>query len=446
MRRRTDRPIEAYLMNSRLKLLVVTSSTLLVVLLLLGAAAGSGASSPDDAYRHLAVYSDVLSRIKSDYVEEPDIKNVTLGAMNGMLEAIDPFASYLSAEQYKQFLKSQDAKKAGVGLILSRRFGYIGVVDVVPGSSAWKAGLTTGDMLESIGGVGTRDMPLAFAEVLLTGDPGTNVDVSVLRVRKPDPQKMTLARGFTKYPSVTSRMLQDGLGIVQVPALVEGRLKEVQQQAEALQKQGAKKLILDLRNSGFGKPETGIELANLFLDKGLISYVEGQKYPRHDFNAEAGKASLKNIPLVILTNRGTANAAEIAAAALLDNKRAEVVGERSYGDAAIRKTLTLDDGSAVLLAVAKYYSPSGKAIQDTGVVPTYQISDQPTVSEEDEDPSTTPAPAPTEPRKDSADEILKKAIEVSTQAGSAAQKSPLTAPAGPQGLPERQNPLTIEKK
>src|SRR6478672_3197995 len=211
-------------MNSRLKLIVVTSSTVLVVLLLLGAAAGSGASSPDDAYRHLAVYSDVLSRIKSDYVEEPDIKNVTLGAMNGMLEAIDPFASYLSADQYKQYLKSQDAKKASVGVVLSRRFGYIGVVDVIPGSSAWKQGLATGDMLESIGGVGTRDMPLAFAEMLLTGDPNTNVDVSVLRVRKPDPQKMTLTRAFTKYPNVTSRMSQENVGIIQVPALVEGRV------------------------------------------------------------------------------------------------------------------------------------------------------------------------------------------------------------------------------
>ncbi|MBC7925712.1 MAG: carboxyl-terminal protease, partial [Bryobacteraceae bacterium] len=258
-------------MNSRFKLAVVTSSTVLVVFLLLGAAAGTSASSPDDAYRHLQVYTDVLSRIKSEYVEEPDIKNVTLGAMNGMLEAIDPFASYLSADQYKQYQKSQESKKPGVGMILSRRFGYVGIVDVVPGSSAWKAGLTTGDMLESIGGVGTRDMPLAYAEMLLTGDPNTTVDVSVLRVRKPDPQKVSLTRGVTKYPSVTSKLLPDGIGLIQLPALVEGRVKEVQTQADALQKQGAKKLILDLRNSGFGKPEYGADLANLFLEKGLIT-------------------------------------------------------------------------------------------------------------------------------------------------------------------------------
>jgi carboxyl-terminal processing protease len=289
-------------------------------------------------------------------------------------------------------------------------------------------------------------MPLAFAEMLLTGDVNTNVDVSVLRVRKPDPQKMTLTRAFTKYPNVTSRMAQESVGIIQVPALAEGRVKEIQQQAEALQKQGAKKLILDLRSSGFGKPETGIELANLFIDKGLIGYVQGQKYPRHDYNAEATKAALKSIPLVVLTNRGTANAAEIAAAALLDSKRAEVVGERSYGDAAIRKAVTLDDGSAVLLAVAKYYSPSGKAIQDTGVVPTYQVADQPAAPEEDDD-STANAPqaAPTtpEPRKDSTDEVLKKALEVTT--GHPAAQTTDSGAAGPQGLPERRNPLTPNK-
>src|SRR5688572_16971785 len=168
-------------MNSRFKLVVVSSSTVLVVLLLLGAAMGRSAS-PDDAYRHLAVYTEVLSRIKSEYVEEPDIKNVTLGAMNGMLEAIDPFASYLNADQYKQHLRSSDGKKGNVGLMLSRRFGYVGVVNAIPGSSAARAGLTTGDMLEAINGVATRDMPLAYAEMLLAGEPNSSVEVSVLRV------------------------------------------------------------------------------------------------------------------------------------------------------------------------------------------------------------------------------------------------------------------------
>src|SRR5512132_3861088 len=153
-------------MNRRLKFLVVSFSTLLMGFLLLGAVMGKSAS-PDDPYPHLSVYAEVLSRIKSEYVEEPDIKSVTLGAVNGLLEAIDPFASYLNPEQYKQYTKHADGKKANVGLVISKKFGYVAIVDVIPGTAAARAGLATGDMIEAINGVATRDMPLAYAELLL---------------------------------------------------------------------------------------------------------------------------------------------------------------------------------------------------------------------------------------------------------------------------------------
>src|SRR4029078_6713377 len=149
-------------MNSRVKFFVVFASTSLAALLLVGAVIGKSAS-PDGPYHHLGVYTELLSRIKSEYVEEPDMKSVTLGALNGLLEAIDPFASYLNAEQYKDYLKNKDVKRPEVGLILSKKFGYVGVVGTVPGSPAANAGLATGDMIESIKGIATRDMPLAYA-------------------------------------------------------------------------------------------------------------------------------------------------------------------------------------------------------------------------------------------------------------------------------------------
>ena len=148
-------------MNSRLKYLIVSASSFLAVLLLIGSVLGQGASSADDAYKHIGVFSDVVSRIKTEYVEEPDMKSVTMGALNGMLEAIDPFASYLNAEQYKDYVKNKDLKRADVGLILSKKFGYVGSVGTVPGSPAAKAGLSTNDMIETIKGIATRDMPLA---------------------------------------------------------------------------------------------------------------------------------------------------------------------------------------------------------------------------------------------------------------------------------------------
>src|SRR5713226_4974979 len=394
-------------MTSRIKLFVVSTSTCIVFVLLFGAMKGRSAS-PEDTYRHLAVYTEVLSRIKSDYVEEPDMKSVTLGAVNGLLESIDPYASYLNADQYKQWMKSKDQHKAGVGLVLSKKFGYVGIVDAIPGSPGAKAGLSTTDVLETINGVATRDMPLAFAELLLEGEPGTTVEVGVLRLRKPEPQKITLTRAAVQYPAVIAKMEPEQVGLIQAQSLEGSKVKEIAAKVEELQKQGAKRLVLDLRHCSTGGPEEGTKLANLFLDKGLITYIEGQKVQRQDFSADAA-ASISHLPLAVIVNRGTANGAEVAAAALLDDKRAEVVGERTYGDAAVRKAITLDDGSAVILSVAKYYSPGGKAIQDTGVTPSVpQIeADQPSDGDDDVPDADVPQPQ----TKPGDDPILKRSVE-----------------------------------
>src|SRR5215472_4883559 len=194
-------------MSSRTKYFVVSTSTCLTLLLLIGSVLGRSASA-DDTYKHLSVFGDVVSRIKSEYVEEPDMKSVTLGALNGMLEAIDPFASYLNADQYRDYLKSKSAKRADVGLILSKKFGWFGVVDTVTGSPAAKAGFSTGDMIESINDVATRDMPLAYASMLLQGEPGTSVKLSVVRVRRPEPQTVTLTRANFLPPAVDAKMLE----------------------------------------------------------------------------------------------------------------------------------------------------------------------------------------------------------------------------------------------
>ena len=395
-------------MNSRAKFLVVISSTFLVLLLLLGTVLGKG-TSPDNPYKHLAVYTEVLSRIKSEYVEEPDLKSVTLGALNGLLESIDPFASYLNADQYKEYQKHSDAK-GEVGLILSKRFGYIGVVAAVPGSPAAKAGLTTGDIIETINGVATRDMPLAYTYLLLRGNPGTSVDVTVLR-RQPEPQKMTLVRAVPNPPPVISKVLPDDVGYIRPETLSAARVQQVAADLKELQNKGAKRLVLDLRQCAVGEPEDGVALADLFLDSGLVTYLQGQRVPRQDFKADASKVIWK-LPVVVLTNRGTADAAEIASAALEDNNRAKVVGERTYGDASLRRALTMDDGSAIILSVAKYYSPSGKAIQDTGVTPGELVQEPEPQVETDEDGEAVRPEANQPEHKAGEDVILKRAIEL----------------------------------
>src|SRR5437773_1717247 len=394
-------------MNSRAKFLVVVSSTFLVLLLLLGTVLGKG-STPDSPYRHLGVYTEVLSRIKSEYVEEPDLKSVTLGALNGLLESIDPFASYLNADQYKEYQKHSDANKADVGLILSKRFGYIGVVSVFPSSPAAKAGLGTGDIIETIKGVGTRDMPLAYANLLLHGTPGSTIEVTVLR-RRPEPQKMTLTRAVLVAPSVASRMLRNDIGYIRPETLSPAKVKEVAAALKELQSNGAKKLVLDLRQCVDGEPADGIALADLFLEKGLVTYLQGQRVARQDFNAEPSKVVWK-LPMTVLTNRGTADGAEIAAAALEGNNRAQVVGERTYGEASLRRALTMEDGSAIILSVAKYYSPGGKAIQDTGVTPNEIVQEPEPQVDTDDDESVHPQTAEPD-HKLTDDVILKRALE-----------------------------------
>ena len=262
-------------MTSRGKFVVVMSSTGLVALLLLGTVVSKGAAAEPQAtetsiYKHLEVYSEVLSRIKSEYVEEPDMNSVTLGALNGLLESIDPYASYLNAGQYKEYLKNFDSYRGDLGMVLAKKFGYITVVATVPGSPAAKAGLTTGDMLESIKGIATRDMPLAYAKLLLKGEPNSTVDLSVLR-RKPEPQKLTLTRAVVVYPAVQSKMLPNNLGYVKVETIATGKLKEITTAVAELQKQGAVKLILDLRNCASGEPEDGNTVHPLLVYADLLA-------------------------------------------------------------------------------------------------------------------------------------------------------------------------------
>ena len=425
-------------MNRLVKSLVVLASAGLVAALLLGTVLANN-KDPEDVYRHFAVYTEVLTRIKSEYVEKPDMQDVTLGALNGLLESIDPYASYLTANQYKQYQKDDQGTKADLGLVLSRKVGYVSVVDAIPGSPAAAAGITTGDMIETINGVATRDMPLAYAQMLLRGRPGSEVELSVLRVRQgAEPQAMKLARAAREYPAVRTQMLPGKIGHLRVESLETGKTASVAKSLQKLAAQGAEKIVLDLRRASYGDPREGLALADLFLEEGLMAYLQGQKVPRQDFNATT-QSTISKLPLVTVINRGTAQGAEVAASALLGNKRCEVVGERSYGDAALRKAVQLRDGGAVNLSVAKYHNAEGKAIQDEGVTPSVVSI----AREEPPEPGTEPKiePAPEPALID--DTILQKAIEVLTEgvtgenAKAESSKPSETEELGPLGIPRR---------
>jgi carboxyl-terminal processing protease len=222
---------------------------------------------------------------------------------------------------------------------------------------------------------------------------------------------MTLTRAaFTPSPLI-AKIVPTEVAYIRPETLSSARVSEIAAALRDLQTKGAKKLVLDLRQCAVGEPEDGIALADLFLDKGLVTYLQGQRWARKDFQADPSKVIWK-LPVVVLTNRGTADAAEITAAALQDGRRAQVVGERTYGDASLRQAITMDDGSAIILSVAKYYSPNGKSIQDTGVTPNEVIQEPQPQIETDED-NDTPRQDVTEPERKTADDVvLKRAIEI----------------------------------
>src|SRR5271167_1034526 len=255
-------------------------------------------------------------------------------------------------------------------------------------------------------------MSVGEVRSLLAGQPGSNVTVSLVRARRAEPQKVVITRDIVAVPPVTDKMVDDGIAVIQVDAFTKGKSQEVANKIKAVQKSGAKKLILDLRNCAQGDEAEGIATANLFLNHGTITYLQGQKYPREAFNADPSKA-ITNLPVVVLVNKGTAGPAEIVAAALLENARGDVVGYKTFGDGSIQKTMELPDGSALILSVAKYYTPTGKAIQDTAVTPNVLVADTEEdgpVPDEDENaapPDDTKKVQPPQP-----DQQMQKAIEV----------------------------------
>jgi len=344
-------------------------------------------------------------------VKEPNIPKVTDGALHGLLESLDSNSSYMSADAYRAFKTHKAESKGGIGAVVSKRFGYAAVVAVLPGSPAEKAGIEQTDIFESIEGQSTREMSLPEIRNLLAGTPGTTLNVAVVRARKAEPQKIVITRDVVTIPPVTDKMMDDGIGYVKVEALTKGKTQEIAAKVKSLEKSGAKKILLDVRNCAEGEEAEGVAVANLFLNHGTITYLQGQKFPKQAFNADPAKA-ITALPVAVLVNRGTSGAAEIVAAALLENARADVVGDKTFGDGSVQKTFDLPDGGALILSYAKYYSPSGKAIQDVAITPNVLVADTSDDSVGPDDEDAAPTSDQEAKPKTTVDDQLNKAVEV----------------------------------
>jgi carboxyl-terminal processing protease len=368
--------------------------------------AGVNASQSDGAYRQMGVYEEVLHKIQTDYVTDPNIQNVTTGALHGLLESLDPDSSYLTQSEYSSYLEHQHEGVAQVGMDVSKRYGYGSVISVIPGSPAEKAHVEDGDLIESIGGHSTREMSVAMIRLLLEGKPGTTVTFQLVRHLKPEPDDIALTRAAVTPPALFQQQYENSTILYLKPVvLTHERVDEMIARLHEMQKSGNRKVLLDLRDVAEGDPQQGIRLANAFLQSGTIASLQGQTVPTQTFSAD-GTKFVTSAPLVVLVNHGTAGAAELVAGAILDDKRGDVVGDRTFGEGSMQKTFTLPDGSALMLTVAKYKSPSGRKIEDEAVIPNIAVNQNPAELSEGENNN------PQEPRTD---DQLNKALEILKQ-------------------------------
>lgn len=385
------------------KILLLVVSVVLVLTVFLGVnspGVNAASDSQDGAYKQINVYSEVLRHIQTDYVTQPDMTAVTNGALRGLLESLDADSSYLSPADYKAY-KADKGGKAQVGIVLSKRFGYATVVSVVPGSPADKANLNDGDILEAIAGKDTRNISLAVLRLMLEGDPGSQLEVAVVRPQSAVPDKITMTRTLVEEPAVSDTIYENSSILYIKPVILDhDHVQQVEAKLKAMQRAGNKKVLLDLRDVAGGNMTEATRLANFFLKSGTIAMLQGQTVSKQTFTADPSKTIDATAPMVVLVNRGTAGPGELVAGALLDNNRAELVGERTFGEGAQQKTFEMPDGAALILTVAKYETPSGKKIQDVAVTPEVLVAS----SNDDSDQ--------TQKQSVSVDDQLNKALDI----------------------------------
>lgn len=341
-----------------------------------------GRTSDDRAYKSLTVYGEVLQKIQQDYVDDPNMRTVTAGSLHGLLESLDPQSSYLTPREYEEYKTKLANKGTGeTGLTLSKRYGYIIVLSVLPDSPGTKAGIRSGDIFESIGGFTTRDMSVGQALNLLNGQPGSGIKVSVIRRGKATPEEADVVREKLANPKLIVQKAEPDILVLRFPSLDSGRAEEVHNRLLEAEKQGMHKVILDVRECGRGPVSEAISIARLFVPSGTLATLRGQTVSAQVISAEPKQVIWKG-PVSVLVDATTSGAAEVLASAIAANHRGDVVGERTFGLASEQKLITLDDGAALFLTVANYYNPDGKSILEEGVTPTEVVR---AVSDDDSD-------------------------------------------------------------
>ena len=410
-------------MNSKSKYAILLISSVLVIYAIIGGMLGR-VSAQNGSYQQLSIFTEVLSRIQNDYVDDPNLKNAVDGAIRGLVENVDPYGGYLNPKDVSFYKDYSPQKTPGIGVVLAKpaRLGYPVIISVIPGGPASKAGLNSGDIIESIDGMTTRELNLVQVNAMLSIPAGKSAALSVIKSRRADPEAVNIAREVVQAPPVDAKMMESNVAYIKIPYLAPGKAQETKRQLDGLLKKGAASVVLDLRYTAGGDDKEALEIANLFIESGTLAFLgssnplQTDKRPKQSLNADP-KQLLTKAPLAVIVNQGTAGAAELIAGAVADNHRGQVVGIKTFGVGSVQKLIPLEDGYGLLISTAKYFTPSGRQIQDTdpqdsGIKPTIEISQ--TIQENIDpgaDPLDTPPPPANSPAKEE-DRQLNKAIEI----------------------------------
>ena len=381
-------------MSSRTRLIVMSISAPVIAFAIVGGFLGKVMAGQDAPYQQLKIFDDVVTMISSQYVEEVNIDKVMNGAMHGLADGLDPDSAYLTPAQVKQVEAGTPLPPAGVGLELTRQY-YLRVIAARDNSPAAKAGLRTGDYIRAINDLPTREMSVWEGTRMLRGAAGTKVTVTVIRGNAADPHVVELVRQAEPPSVVSGRVAAPGVGYIRIAGISKDTAEQVKAHAADAAKNGATKLIVDVRRVSNGSPEDGLAVARLFVAKGTLAMRETKSGPRETIASGPGDGSI-TLPAVVLIDTGTSAAAEVFASALSGNKRADLIGEHTIGRAAEQKLIKLPDGAGLWLSTMRYLTPAGTPLHEKGLEPTIVVDD-PDVEFGQSAPTTDP--------------ILEKALE-----------------------------------
>jgi carboxyl-terminal processing protease len=374
------------LIRKKFLLDIVLISLLIGGILLLNGSTGQVTAGTGDVYKNIEILTEVLRQIEKNYVEPQDPQKLIYGAIKGMVQSLDPHSSFMTKEEHQELLIETKGTFSGVGIEITIRDNILTVVSPIEGTPAYEAGIQAGDKIIKIDDKPTNEMGLTDAVKLIRGKKGTQVKLTIMREGEEKPLDFTLTRDMIPIKSVRSYLLKPTIGYIRVSNFQSKTIDELD---EALEKIEADRqlegLILDLRNNPGGLLSQAIEVADQFLDSGLIVSTKGRNASQ-DMQVSAHETGKeRKYPIIVLVNGGSASAAEIVAGALQDNKRALVLGTRTFGKGSVQTILSLSDGSGLRLTTARYYTPSGRSIQLSGIVPDIELAFSPPAEDKKEE-------------------------------------------------------------